>query len=275
MLSSTFTNIFKSGSKTYFYSSLFFPKEIKDDVSILYAFVRTADNYVDAIPQQKDAFYSFVETYQRTIRGTTTDNEIIGAFVDLMNRKNFDPKWVEAFLDAMGNDLTKNTYHTLAETEKYMYGSAEVIGLMMAAIMGLPSESYPAAQKLGKAMQYINFIRDIQEDISLGRTYLPLNELRHAKLKSLQLSDTSQNPEAFKSFVRKQIAQYKIWQDEAEKGFHYIPKRYRIPIKTASDMYNYTAKQIYKDPFVVYKRKVKPGVYQIFGAGLRNSLVNV
>lgn len=267
----TFTSIFKKGSKTYFYSSLFFPKDIQKDVFILYSFVRVADNFVDAVPQQKKDFYAFVTSYKQALQGKDIDNEVITAFVALAKRKKFDQKWITAFLSAMESDLHKNRYDSLAETEAYMYGSAEVIGLMMAAIMQLPKASYPAAQKLGKAMQYINFIRDIQEDNELGRIYLPYKEVKKAGLRGLRYEDAQQNADAFRGFIREQIERYIHWQKEAEEGFSFIPKRYRVAIKTASDMYHYTALKIQADPFIVYKQKVKPSKYQIVQAGLKNA----
>ena len=68
------------------------------------------------------------------------------------------------FLGSMAADLTRRFYRTEAETLEYVYGSAEVIGLFMARIMRLPEEALPAARMLGRAMQFINFIRDAAED---------------------------------------------------------------------------------------------------------------
>lgn len=271
MVTDTFTTIFKNGSTTYFYSSIFFPKEIKTDVFILYSFVRTADNFVDAIPQQKKEFYKFREDYELALKGGNVDDEIIHAFISLMKRKQFDKKWVDAFLDAMEQDLSKKTYKTLKETEKYMYGSAEVIGLFMAKIMNLPTASFTSARYLGKAMQLINFIRDVEEDNQLGRTYLPVDEMRSLGLKGVRNKDAVANPEAFSQFITQQITLYHQWQNEAEKGYHFIPHRFLIPIRTASDMYAYTASQIQKNPFIVYKRKVKPNKFRILATGIKNS----
>lgn len=271
MVTDTFTTIFKNGSTTYFYSSIFFPKEIKTDVFILYSFVRTADNFVDAIPQQKKEFYKFREDYELALKGGNVDDEIIHAFISLMKRKQFDKKWVDAFLDAMEQDLSKKTYKTLKETEKYMYGSAEVIGLFMAKIMNLPTASFTSARYLGKAMQLINFIRDVEEDNQLGRTYLPVDEMHSLGLKGVRNKDAVANPEAFSQFITQQITLYHQWQNEAEKGYHFIPHRFLIPIRTASDMYAYTASQIQKNPFIVYERKVKPNKFRILATGIKNS----
>jgi 15-cis-phytoene synthase len=260
-------NTFKKGSTTYFNSSIFFPKSVKYDVFALYGFVRKVDDFVDSIPQQTDKFYAFKDAYYKTLKGGKTDDIILGSFVELMKRKSFDPLWIDAFLKSMELDLLKSNYRTMEELLIYIYGSAEVIGLMMSSIMGLEAGSSDYARYLGRAMQFINFIRDIKEDIELGRIYLPLSR---SGLKNLDKKHTLKKRDLFIEFIRKQIKQYNEWQYEAERGFAYIPHRYLVPIKTASDMYKWTAGEIYKDPFVVYERKVKPVKSRIIITILKN-----
>lgn len=269
-------SIFKKGSRTYYYSTVFFPKKVKRDVFILYSFLRKADDYVDQIPQDSESFYQFRERYYQAKNGIETGDIVADSFVQLAERKNFEDEWVDSFLASMAMDITKSTYKDIDELYTYLYGSSEVVGLFMARIMDLPKESFTAARHLGRAMQYINFIRDIDEDIELGRTYFPQNDLKQFGLTSLDENQAIANPNGFRGFVRKQLETYKIWQETAEKGFKFIPYRYLIPIKTASDMYNWTARQIEKDPFVVYQRKVKPSapkiVSNIFSNSIRLSL---
>ena len=148
-------------------------------------------------------------------------------------------------------DLLKNTYGTLEATLEYIYGSAEVIGLYMARVMNLSDEASEGAKLLGRAMQYINFIRDIDEDNHLGRTYLPLNNA----LPDLKKETAYIHPKEFIAFIRSQIDQYQKWQNDAVKGFNAIPYRPLIAIKTASDMYYWTSRKIYRDPFIVFRKK--------------------
>ncbi len=262
-LSNPIYSIFKNGSKTYFYSSLFFTGQTKSDVFKLYGFVRKADDYVDAIPQQIEEFYHFKDSYQKALKGTTTGNIVIDSFVELKERKQFSSKWIDAFLFSMESDITKHTYYTIDELKTYLYGSAEVVGLMMAQILDLPPQSHNAARYLGRAMQYINFIRDIQEDLKLGRIYLPLDELEKYNLKNLTYDHVIQHPQDFEDFISKQIERYQLWQAAAEQGFHFIPKTYRIPIKTASEMYKWTARQILNNPYKIYREKIKPSIIKI------------
>ncbi len=260
---------FERGSKTYFNSSRFFPRSMRDDVFLLYGFVRTADDFVDAVPQDGTGFRRFRDAYREALGGKPAGDEIIDGFVELSRRRGFDPAWAEAFLSSMEMDLSKSAYATLDETLSYVYGSAEVIGLFMSAIMGLPEEARFPARMLGRAMQYINFIRDIDEDNGLGRRYLPLEG---SGLASLDRDYLAARPDEFKAFHRSQIALYEGWQEEAEKGYRFIPRRMRVPIKTAADMYLWTASVIAKNPFVVFERKVKPAKGRIIARALWNAL---
>jgi phytoene synthase len=258
MVDRTLYTIFKEGSKTYFYSSLFFPMDVRNDVFKLYAFVRKADNFVDMVPQRKDEFYNFWKEFNAALCGRVSGDIVIDSFIALMKAKKIDQNWVQSFFGAMEMDLKKREYRNIEETKEYMYGSAEVVGLMMARIMDLPQASFECARYLGRAMQYINFIRDISEDLALGRQYLPQNDLKKCGLESLQYEYVKTQRERFNEFINIQIGRYEEWQRRAEIGFPYIPKRYFIPIKTASDMYKWTAEQIRKSPVIVYNKKVKP-----------------
>lgn len=258
--------IFRNGSRTYFHSSLFFPQDIRKDVFALYAFVRTADDLVDSIPQKKDEFYEFCVRWERSLSGEPTGDPVIDRFSELSVRKKFSDTWTAAFLSSMESDLYVSEYESIAELDKYLYGSAEVIGLFMARILDLPDHTFPQARSLGRAMQFVNFIRDIAEDLSFGRTYMPQEDLLRFGLPSLTAESASRYPEEFRALVRFEIERYREWQAAGERGYSAIPYRYLIPIRTASDMYQWTAGQIANNPFVIYERKVKPSIPRIISA---------
>ena len=269
--------VFKAGSTTYFNSSLFFPPAMRAEVFALYGFVRVADNFVDAVPQEAEAFRRFVARYRAARAGTPADDAIIDDFVALARRLEFDPVWTDAFLASMEADLTQRFYRTEAEMLEYVYGSAEVIGLYMAKIMRLPAEAQFAAQRLGRAMQVINFIRDAAEDAGLGRRYLPLER---DGVRLLDVPDdwlpsrewAQAHPAEWTAFLRGHLERYAAWQAEAEAGYRFIPRRPRTAVRTAGDMYNWTARKIAADPFVVFARQVKPKKARIVAQALWNGL---
>lgn len=263
-----YKKIFKRGSRTFFFSSLFFPRETLKDVSILYAFVRVADDFVDRIPQDREGFLGFVHMYQKALAGhlvaESLHARIIKDFIVLSKKHAFDQSFIDAFFASMESDLNKHTYDTLEETKKYIYGSAEVIGLMMNRIMHVDVKYDQAARDLGYAFQYINFIRDIAEDQSLGRTYLPKERYNKYGLGSLSIKEVSKNKESFVNFLREEVMSFESILEQASGAFPSMPLRFRIPIMLASAAYKYTGQVIKRNPLIVYKKKVKPTKIKLF-----------
>lgn len=253
--------IFKNASKTYYNSSIFFSKNVRKDIETLYAFVRIADDIVDKQNDLKE----FLE-FKKQLKKPT--NQIVINFLELSKQKNFDPKWTDAFLSAMQSDFTKKTYATYEQLQNYMYGSAMVIGLMICKIIGIDEKAFEFAKKQGEAMQLINFIRDINEDTKLKRQYIPTTWLKKFKLKSLE----NPNKENFKKLIKYAINHYLELQLEAEKGYKYIPKKELVAIKTAAQMYKWTAMKIYENPNTVFEKKVKPTKTKVILTALRNKL---
>lgn len=277
------TRIFKNGSTTYYFSSKFFPRKTRDDVADLYSFVRTADDYVDSQPAQPQKLLNLEKNYLGSIRlkpadcsvkkSDSVDQRVVKNIVRVSRKHGFEPAWIKSFIYSMKQDISIHSYRTLSDSLSYVYGSADVIGLMMAKIMDLPDEALKYAQMQGRAMQWINFVRDIKEDNSLGRCYFPTTDLKKFGLDSLDEQIAVKNPDKFNKFIRFQIKRYYEWQKEANKGFKYIPRRLRIPLQTAVDMYAWTAEQIEKNPFIVFEKKVKPRKRDILrrGAYLRRN----
>ena len=260
-------SIFKKASITYYNSSLLFPREIRRDVTKLYAFVRVFDDLVDSVPQKVKEFYTLRELYYKELDNGSSGNVVLSNFVELMRRRGFKEEWVEAFLNSMESDIKKKVYYTIDETLSYMWGSAEVVGLMMMKILNLRDEAAHYARMLGRAMQYLNFIRDVREDMEMGRQYLPVNEMKEFNVSSLLECN-----EAFKEFMRFNLERYFSFQKEAERGYHMIPSRYLIAVKTAADMYKWTARRIMADPCVVHRMKVRPKRRRVLAQGLYNFL---
>lgn len=261
--------LFKESSQTYYYSSKFFSSQTREAITTLYAFVREADDYVDCTPQDQDGFTSFRDDYE-------SDNPaypVVDDFQSLEARYGFNADWTEAFLDSMEDDLTKATYDDIDVVKSYMYGSAEVIGLMITRILGVSGEDR-AAKRLGRGMQYINFIRDVAEDHELGRTYIPQTRLDEHGLDDLTETTARQHPEAFKALIRSEVSRGMTWIDEGRSGFHAIPWRERTAIATATDMYTWTAHRITRSPFIIYDdTELKPSTTRVLTRGLFNLLL--
>jgi phytoene synthase len=272
--------IFRKGSTTFYWSSMFFPRQIRGDVLKLYSFVRIADDYVDSIPAKKQEFLALRMAYERAVKNEafdlahnnqdTADERVIKNIVSVSRKYDFEPSWVPAFLDSMQSDIEDKRYLTMDDLLEYMYGSSEVIGLMMGRIFGVEKPAYESARKLGRAMQFINFIRDISEDAGLGRCYFPASMLEQFDLPDLSRETIRKYPAKYQAFVRSQLGQYGRWQQQAEQGFKYLPPPVRVPVRTASDMYRWTAATIAKDPIAAYDQQIKPHWTKVLSRGVVN-----
>lgn len=262
-------NIFKKSSRTFYYSTLFFPKHIQKDVYKLYAFVRTADDFVDTLPQDAQSFYNFRDQslYYLDVSDETSSDFIISGFVEIYKKYHFKRDWVVSFLSAMESDLWDVSIKTQKELEEYMYGSAAVVGYMMCSLFSIKDWKYLEAAKIfAYSLQTINFVRDIDEDNLLWRRYLyDTAEVRYNWC--VILSDD------FPKFIHAHIYQYYNYLKEASSWLNELPLSFRIAVLTASQIYSWTAYEIEKNPQRVFKQKIKPSKLRVILYGVYNIIV--
>jgi phytoene synthase len=154
----------------------------KDHAAIyaIYGFVRLADEIVDTFHDHDKALLlnRFVEETHRALDEKLSTNPVLHAFQDVVHRYGIDRSYIDAFLHSMEMDLRPITYDRAAYDE-YIYGSAEVVGLMCLRVFcdGRDEEFerlVPPARKLGAAFQKVNFLRDLRSDyMERKRVYFP------------------------------------------------------------------------------------------------------
>lgn len=157
-----------------------FSKELRYPIYAIYGFVRYADEIVDTFHDKDKAYLiaKFKADTKEAINLKISLNPVLQAFQEVVNKYNITFDLIDAFLKSMEMDLDKTTY-TDASYNEYIYGSAEVVGLMCLRIFCDGDEAryqdlVPQARRLGAAFQKINFLRDIKADFDeRGRTYFP------------------------------------------------------------------------------------------------------
>ena len=154
--------------------------DMRKPIYNIYGFVRFADEIVDTFHEHDkaellDQFKK--ETYAAIRRGLSL-NPILHSFQSTVRQYDIDPELIEAFFRSMEMDLRKNFYNQ-DEYSEYIYGSAEVVGLMCLYVFcegnkEIFTKLKPAAQSLGAAFQKVNFLRDVKSDYNdLNRMYFP------------------------------------------------------------------------------------------------------
>ena len=158
---------------------------IQQDIYNIYGFVRFADEIVDSFQgyEQEVLFDDFEMQLYVALEKKISLNPILNSFQSTYHKYDISIQYVEAFMKSMRADLKKNNYTTTQEYEDYIYGSADVVGLMcLQVFVKGDNEKFEllkfSAMKLGSAFQKVNFLRDLKEDYDeLGRTYFPNTNL--------------------------------------------------------------------------------------------------
>jgi phytoene synthase len=160
---------------------------IRQDIYNIYGFVRFADEIVDSFHDydKEQLFDTFENDLQLAIQHGISLNPILNAFQHTVTKYSIPYELIAAFLKSMRMDLIKNDYNTSEEYNEYIFGSADVVGLMCLLVFVEGDEAKyealkSAAMRLGSAFQKINFLRDLKTDFEvLNRTYFPNTDLNH------------------------------------------------------------------------------------------------
>lgn len=192
-MKSIFDNVSQSCSKTVTktYSTSFslatkmLAPSIRQDIYNIYGFVRFADEIVDSFHDynQEELFIEFENDLISALERKISLNPILNAFQETYHNYQIDYKLVEAFMNSMRADLHKTTYLNDEEFKAYIYGSADVVGLMcLKVFVNGNQEQYDklkgSAMHLGSAFQKVNFLRDLKSDYEvLNRSYFPNTDL--------------------------------------------------------------------------------------------------
>ncbi len=161
---------------------------IRKDIHNIYGFVRFADEIVDTFHNydKESLFERFEKDLEHALNDRISLNPILNSFQHTFHNYGIEKHLVDSFMDSMRLDLSKSKYLTEAEYKNYIYGSADVVGLMCLTVFvngdrKKYDELKECAMSLGSAFQKVNFLRDLKADHEeLSRTYFPntnLNEL--------------------------------------------------------------------------------------------------
>ncbi len=173
--------ISRKRAKNFYYSFMALPREKSDAMCAVYAFMRYCDDIADDPGVSGDRgrmLAKWGESLERAANGDYSDSLIIPAFQDTLRKFDIPAEYFHQLIDGASMDLRVNRYQSFDDLYMYCYKVASVVGLVCIHILGFNS---PAAQKYaeycGIAFQITNILRDVREDASNGRVYIPEEDL--------------------------------------------------------------------------------------------------
>jgi len=232
--------VIKRYSTSFYFSSSLLSKSIRQDIFNIYGFVRLADEIVDTFHEypKKELLEDFESELWRSLDNKISLNPILNSFQHTVNKYSISKDLISSFLDSMKMDLEKKEYNSVEEYKKYIYGSADVVGLMCLKVFVRGSEdSYddlsPFAISLGSAFQKVNFLRDLKDDSNiLSRVYFPNVDMDNFNEKTKQEIIL----EIDKDFAN------------AVKGIDKLPKNSKFAVYIAYRYYNKLLKKLKRTP---------------------------
>lgn len=272
--------ILKKSPALYALSGRLLPRKIRADMLRLLSFIKVAGTYSTGNKDDQRKLHDLEVGCKKAIadhafdatahQWDSIDSRAVKHLVRLQHKFKFDASWIDAFFEAKRRDAGAS-FKTLDESMGYVYGSAEVVGMMIAKILKLPESSYGAVKAQARAIQWATFIRDVADHANSGRQYFPSSEVKKFGLENLAAETIKQQPEKFKKFIQFQIDRYKKWQAEADSELHLVPERLRMPITTMVDMYSWTIRKIERNPLIVADTKVRPHKRQVIRHVIKNT----
>ena len=261
-------------ARSFALAARFLPRDVRDDINLLYLALRRLDDLVDleapsGSAQRADAQQRLaaIRTWINTGAVADAGGDELAIFVDLQRRTPTLPTdAIGAFLDGMESDLAGPVMESDADLDLYCYQVAGTVGRLMAALLGVrggdDAQADRAARALGAAMQRTNILRDIDEDLANGRVYLPATALRRVGLDPAAASGpTSLRDGDRRALYRAEIARADAEYEVGVAGIRHLLNGGRS-IRVAGHLYREILRQIERDGFGV-RRPHRPVVGRV------------
>ena len=271
--------------KTFFLATRLLAPDQRPAVHALYGFARRADDILDDFDDtvssdERAERLQLLSTqlFNRLVQHQDSgDDPTLLAVVHTARRYGIAWEIFDDFLTSMRMDLTVTDYPDRTALERYMHGSAEVIGLQMLPVLGTigpREEAAPYAAALGKAFQLTNFLRDVDEDLQRGRVYLPADELAAYRVDRDMLAwcHTNKRTDArVRRALTEQHAAARRVYEFARKGIEMLDARSQPCVEAAYTLYSEILDRIENIDFAIFDQRATVGTgrrLQVAGIGL-------
>jgi 15-cis-phytoene synthase len=227
-------------------------------VRALYAFCRTSDDIVDHAPGDGEmSREAALEAWRKRMTGECDDPDdlLMLAWTDAQTTYGIPTLYAQQLLDGVKRDLYQTRYATFEDLAGYCYGVASTVGLMAMHIVGFSApEALAYAVKLGVALQLTNILRDVGEDWSAGRLYLPQEELAAFGLDERDI-EAGCVDERWRAFMRFQIDRIRELYRASLPGVRFLSRDGRFAIGAAAELYAAILSDIEAHDMDVFRRR--------------------
>ncbi|MFC4738033.1 phytoene/squalene synthase family protein [Bacillus daqingensis] len=249
--------VIEKHSKTFSKAFQHLPKAKRQAVWAVYAFCRTADDLVDEGTNQEEDLDQFEQELMQFEQGAVPRERLLWtALSDTFSRFDFDLKPFYDMIAGQRMDLRSRSYTSVEEVLDYSYHVASTVGLMLLPILapGKENDLRPSAIKLGYAMQLTNILRDVGEDIRLGRKYLP-DDLMKEYGYTREMLEAGIVNESFVQVWERLATLAESFYQEGLQDIHLYSPAARLPVQAAAYFYREILQTARNNRYDVFKQR--------------------
>lgn len=252
-----------AGSKSFYFATRFFPRDLARAAHAVYWFCRYTDDLVDecdTIESGRRDLEAWTEELLRASRSiSNTAHPVLQVFLHTAALYEIPLEFAFELIEGMRMDLNGTSYRNFEELRLFCYRVASVVGLMMCYVIGFEeardrARALPHAIDLGIAMQLTNILRDVGEDLQRGRIYLPSDEMARFGYGEEDLRSHVRN-DSFRRLMQFQVERTRLYYAHGNAGIRMLNTGGRFAVKVASDVYREILVRVEKSDFDVFERR--------------------
>jgi len=250
------------GSKSFYFATRFFPRELARRAFAVYWFCRTTDDLVDEAPTHEQGA-SGLNAWESELRfglsGGHVSNPVLKLFLHVQELCQIPAEYPLDLIAGCRMDLDQNRYQSYADLRVFCYRVASCVGLMMCHLIGfkdarLVSQGKQHAIDLGLAMQITNILRDVGTDLEMGRIYFPREDMERFGYSEEDLRARRITP-AFRSLMKFEAERARACYASALPGIAMLRPEGRFAVEIAAKVYSGILREIEAADYDVFSRR--------------------
>jgi phytoene synthase len=265
-------SIVRAEAKNFYYGFLVLPREKRDALSAVYAFMRHCDDLSDeagmAPAERRSRLDQWVEKLHYVLRGEPTDDPVLLALSDAVKRYEIPLLLLDKLAEGTAMDVIENAaagpiqYQTFEELYGYCYHVASVVGLICIKIFGYRDPAAELlAERCGIGFQLTNIIRDVKEDAAMGRVYLPEEDLRRFGRTARELNN-GYDPVRFRPVLELEANRARDFYASAEQLLPLVSEDCRPGLWVLINVYRSLLEKIARNNYDVFGSKIRLTVFE-------------
>jgi 15-cis-phytoene synthase len=249
-------SIARTRAKNFYYSFVLLPREQRNAMCAIYAFMRYCDDLSDEPGASIEPLERWRCALVDALAGRFDAYPAWPAFFDTVQRYRIPNEYFFQVIEGVKSDLEPRRFATFDELYRYCYQVASVVGLTIIHVFGFDSaEALPLAEKCGVAFQLTNILRDIGEDAARGRIYLPAEDLERFGVSADDLA-AGRRTDAIVRLMQFQAARARAYYDESRPLIDLVDKRSRPGLRALITIYFRLLERIEECNYDVFSRRV-------------------